>query len=242
MYILYKQEPGVEILGATKVGSCLHYSVVKVAEEAIPYVDYDNIDATVITEEQFKGCRFAWTYKDFVNIKSGNQSMFSDLVFYESMEQGDKIPYYLTETDKEQAISFLKIVLIKFAHEFYDLEFDKINARTPKAERELFLTQRQEAQAWTADNTVSTPVLSALAEARGITLAQMVTKVLTKISDYETELAALVARQKTVEAEIKQCVTLKELHYTAARRLGISAFPYEWLYQAEDVPTAVVNL
>jgi hypothetical protein len=242
MYILYKQEPGVEILGATKVGSCLHYSVVKVAEEAIPYVDYDKLDATIITEDQFKGCRFAWTYKDYVNIKSGNQNMFSDLIFCESMEQGEKVPYYLTETDKEQAISFLKIVLIKFAHEFYNLEFDKINARTPKAERELFLTQRQEAQAWTADNTVSTPLLSALAEARGITLAEMVTKVLTKISEYEAELAGLLARQKEVETEIKQCATLKELHYAAARRLAISAFPYEWLYQADDVPVATVNL
>jgi len=47
-----------------------------------------------------------------------------------------------------------------------------------QAERETWFTQLAEAEAWMANNNASTPMLSAMAQARGISLPAMVTKVL----------------------------------------------------------------
>ena len=46
-----------------------------------------------------------------------------------------------------------------------------------QAERETWFTQLKEADEWLADNTVPTPMLTAIATGRGITLADLVSKV-----------------------------------------------------------------
>ena len=47
-----------------------------------------------------------------------------------------------------------------------------------QSERETWFTQLEEAELWSADNSANTPMLSAMATARGITLELMVAKVL----------------------------------------------------------------
>lgn len=54
--------------------------------------------------------------------------------------------------------------------------------------------QRAEATAYTADNTASTPLLSAIATARGITVSQLATKVLANAEAYESAYGTLLGK------------------------------------------------
>ena len=242
MYIVYAQDNNTNLVGATRVGSCLQFTVAKIEDEAVLYNDLEALGATVITEDQFKGCKFAWAYKDTINIKA-SQPQFADIFPMESLENGiEKVPYTLTDEDKANAISFLKVIFYKLAKNYYDNQFDQIFPKVTKAEKELFLAQRLEAASWVANNSSPTPVLDKIATAKGITVAELVTRVQTKVAAYESAVADLVARQKAVEKEVNACTTLKELHYVGASRFGYSAFAYEWIHGATDVPKEQINL
>ena len=64
----------------------------------------------------------------------------------------------------------------------------------PDVERETWLQQRQEAAAYQADNSAATPLLSVIATARNITVADLVTKVLAKASEYDTSYGELLGK------------------------------------------------
>jgi hypothetical protein len=240
MYILYKPIPNVPVLGELRRGTCLSYTVSFIAEEARPYVDFDTLDATVITKELADGCKFAWAYKDTINVKRVGQ--FEELFPAESMDLDvEKVPYTLTESDKSAAMDLLRIVLNKEIKTYYNYQFDQITSRVPKAEKELFPAQRQEALAVKADSSASAPILTQLAEVRGITVSAMADIVLAKIEEYETSIADLLVRQKTVQKEIKECESLYELHLLANNRLGYSAYPYKHIHDI-DVPPPKIDL
>jgi hypothetical protein len=243
MYILYKKHPETEIIGAKTVGQCLDFVMAELPEEAVEYAQLDKNDATILTDDERRGCRFAWAYKDTINIKKG-QTQYTDLfsVLVESGEEVEKVPYTLTDEDKSQAVAFLKVVFNKLLKEFYDVQYEQLNKRVPKAEKELWAAQRLEATRYLKDNTTPTPILSQLAAVRGITVPEMANLVVSKIDQYETDLVGLLVRQQKVQKEIAACNTLKELHYLGATRFNISAFPYEWIHGATDVPEAALTL
>ena len=242
MYIVYAQDSIINLIGAKKVGSCLEFTVANIDDDAVFYNDLEAIDATVITEDQFKGCKFAWAYKDTINIKA-SQSQFAEIFPMESIENGiEKVPYTLTDDDKANAISFLKVIFNKIAKNYYDNQFNQLFPRVTKAEKELFLAQRLEAVAFSANNTVATPVLTKIAAAKNISVAELVTKVQDKVNTYENAVSDMVARQKTVQKEIAECTTLKQLHYLGASRFGYSAYAYEWIHGATDIPQEKLDL
>lgn len=64
------------------------------------------------------------------------------------------------------------------------------------SERETWSCQLAEADAWLSDNTAPTPLLSALATNRGISLTVLVSKVKKKDALYRTNIGKLLGEQQ----------------------------------------------
>ena len=63
-------------------------------------------------------------------------------------------------------------------------------------ERGTWFTQLKEADEWLVDNTNPTPMLTALANARGITIAELVTKIKENDSLFRTAIGTLLGAQQ----------------------------------------------
>ena len=129
-----------------------------------------------------------------------------------------KIKYALTDTDKSNGMEFLKIYNKLVLDRIYKKRLKEEQLHISEIESLSWDQQRKEAEAYNADNTASTPLLTKLAEARDITIAQMVSKVDTAIEKYYEKLAVLLAKKQKVEAELRACTTLLELHVVNAHR------------------------
>lgn len=75
---------------------------------------------------------------------------------------------------------------------------DAVNAlksRYPQGEVETWEIQEREATAYFADNDATVPFITKLAEADGVTLTAKAQSILEKATEYQSELAALVAER-----------------------------------------------
>lgn len=66
------------------------------------------------------------------------------------------------------------------------------------AERETWATQQGEARAWSLDPAAPTPMLSAMAFVRGISLAALVAKVLGNVALFEAASGAILGQQQAL--------------------------------------------
>ena len=85
----------------------------------------------------------------------------------------------------------------------------------PDREISTFDKQEREARDWTADNTASTPLLSALAQARGIPLDELVRRVLAKADAFAVASGSIIGQRQALEDRLDACTTLKEVQALA---------------------------
>ena len=151
-----------------------------------------------------------------------------------------KIKYTLTDADKSNGMEFLKIYNKLVLDRVYNKRLKEEQLHISEIESLSWDQQRKEAESYNADNTASTPLLTKLAEARDITIAQMVSKVDTAIENYYEKLAVLLAKKQKIENEMKACTTLIELHVVNAHRFGFY-MNEDWIIEAGYDPTTFVN-
>lgn len=84
-------------------------------------------------------------------------------------------------------------------------------ASYPEREVQSWPQQVKEAEAFTASSSASVPLLTAIAEARALTVADLATRVLEKMSAYASASGALIGRRQAAEDKIGQAKTLEEL-------------------------------
>jgi len=68
---------------------------------------------------------------------------------------------------------------------WFNRQTEQLKTTYPQNERDSWATQREEALAYSKDNTVDTPLLTVVADARGVTLDEMVSKVLENVRQYD---------------------------------------------------------
>ena len=88
-----------------------------------------------------------------------------------------------------------------------------LNAATatyPETEVLTFDQQLMEAQAYTADNTASVPLLTALATARGIELADLVQRVIAKSNAFTRLSGYVIGQRQALEDRLDACETVAE--------------------------------
>jgi hypothetical protein len=82
---------------------------------------------------------------------------------------------------------------------------------TPQFEIQTWTMQTQEALAWEADNTVATPMLDAIATARGVPSEVLKQKTLEKVKAYQLTLATIVGKRQAIEDQILVASTPEEV-------------------------------
>lgn len=86
-----------------------------------------------------------------------------------------------------------------------------LTATYPDREISTFDKQESEARAYAADATASTPLLSALAQARGIPLSDLVGRVLAKADVFAVASGSIIGQRQALEDRLDACTTLEEV-------------------------------
>lgn len=86
-----------------------------------------------------------------------------------------------------------------------------LTAGYPEAERLTWPIQQVEALAWAADNSAATPYLDGLADARGITSAEMRTLTLAQVQAFQQASQQLVGARQRLRDEINAAATVADV-------------------------------
>ena len=86
-----------------------------------------------------------------------------------------------------------------------------LTATYPDREISTFDKQESEARAYAADPTASTPLLSALAEARGILLPDLAERVIAKADAFAVASGFIIGQRQALEDRLDACTTVKEV-------------------------------
>ena len=90
-----------------------------------------------------------------------------------------------------------------------------LTATYPDRELATFDKQESEARAYAADATASTPLLSALAHARGIPLDELVRRVLAKADAFAVASGSIIGQRQALEDRLDVCTTVEEVQSIA---------------------------
>ncbi|KTG26221.1 hypothetical protein AWR38_17770 [Idiomarina sp. WRN-38] len=93
----------------------------------------------------------------------------------------------------------------------YQTELNVILREYPSAETKTWDKQEAEARAWNADNTVPTPLLDAVANARGMDKGELVRRVLAKADAWIELSGQATGKRQRLEDEISNAATLDAL-------------------------------
>ena len=201
------------------------YGVYRIADEHQDMrLDLDSIGAETLTAAEAKSAIFSDAYRGYIKIKTGN-AITDD---FPEIESDEDVPsstrYDLTADDIASGLSFNKILFKKYIRDrFNDKAKDIVSARVGDLEQLSFEQQKSEAAAWTADNTASTPMLTTMATARGITVSALVSKINTKVAAYNSAVATKLAEQKVLEDEVDAFTTIAQAHAWRHQKLGLTA-------------------
>ena len=201
------------------------YGVYRIADEHQDMrLDLDSIGAETLTAAEAKSAIFSDAYRGYIKIKTGN-AITDD---FPEIESDEDVPsstrYDLTADDIASGLSFNKILFKKYIRDrFNDKAKDIVSARVGDLEQLSFEQQKDEAAAWTADNTASTPMLTTMATARGITVSALVSKINTKVTTYNSAVATKLAEQKVLEDEVDALDTIAKAHKWRHEKLGLTA-------------------
>lgn len=86
-----------------------------------------------------------------------------------------------------------------------------LTATYPDREISTFDKQESEARAYAVDPTASTPLLSALAQARGVPLDELVRRVLAKADAFAVASGSIIGQRQALEDRLDACTTLEEV-------------------------------
>ena len=187
-------------------------------------LDLDSIGAETLTAAEAKSAIFSDAYRGYIKVKSGTSITDS----FPEIESDEDVPtstrYDMTADDIASGLSFNKILFKKYIRDrFNDKAKDITSARIGNLEQLSFEQQKSEAAAWTADNTASTPMLTTMATARGLTVSALVSKINTKVAAYNSAIATKLAEQKVLEDEVEALDTIAKAHKWRHQKLGLTA-------------------
>ena len=86
-----------------------------------------------------------------------------------------------------------------------------LTATYPDRELATFDKQESEARAYAADATASTPLLSALAQARGIELSELVQRVIAKADILAMASGSIIGQRQALEDRLDTCTTIEDV-------------------------------
>lgn len=221
MFLVFKSvnEP---LLGIIKrYGQYLDYVVGYLDDAVKDIVPIAHLNPTIIDDPKVAAAwKFTANYSGYISVRP-NTLMNEQLELMDSTEPDSmKAKYYLTDEDKANTVTFMKIVLRKILDEVYDRRMQQLHLGVSDLEFATWPAQLTEAQAYAADATASVPMLTSLAQARNITVEAMSQLVLAANAQYNQNVADLLAKKQMIEKEIKSCQAITELNVVIHNRFG----------------------
>jgi len=124
---------------------------------------------------------------------------------------GEKISIAFDQQRKDATVLAMKAVAKAVVEEEMDRRLAKLDLNNT-LEQVTFEYQWEEAKAWEADNTAEVPILTALATARGLTVAEMVAKINTARVNHKARVTTLLQKMAQVKQAYKNCTTIREMN------------------------------
>ena len=242
MYIIYKVETGQQLPSTIQViGNYIGYNVALIEDSIAEKLNLDNIQFRILPSKDVALCyKFAGMEGGYISVKKGNDAETIDPHIQQicnSMEQlGDveKVKYNFTDDDKDNTVIFLKLWMRFVLDNYYEHKLKSNNLDVTKIEELSWDQQRKEAESYIADNSIDTPLLTKLAEARGISVLDMATKVNTAISTYYENMATLLSKKQKIETEIKACNTRLDCHVLQCKRFDFWMTKERWVEAGQN--------
>ena len=122
-----------------------------------------------------------------------------------------KVTVAMDQQRKDATVLAMKAVAKAVIEEEFDKRLSKLDLNN-KLEEVTFVYQWEEAKAWEADNTVETPILSALATARDLTVEEMVAKINTARVGHKTKVTKLLQKMSEVKQAYKKQTTIPDMN------------------------------
>ena len=109
------------------------------------------------------------------------------------------------------SIELLKVNKLSEINSAYDAATSSLVSAYPSTELLTFDKQESEARAYSADSSASAPFLSGLAKARGITLDDLVGRVIKKSEAFASAVATLTGQRQKYEDMLEAATTAEEV-------------------------------
>ena len=224
IYVVYKENQ-IEMAPGwiTDYHSYCSYKVGVVEDEYQDMrVELDHINADVLPADLARFSIFANAYGGTIKLRVGSEPAddYPQLGISEDPDE-NKYVHTLTDAEVAGAVSFNHYLFKRVIRDRYNQKFLELNKWSSSLEKATWEQQKSEAAAWTADNSASTPMLTTMATARGISVSDLVSKINTKLTAYNSALATQLAAQKDLEDEVDALDTIAKCHKWRHEKLGI---------------------
>lgn len=188
------------------------------------------VDGLVVASVDSVGEEFL---KQNYNIRQITEDEANNIDFYGEVrgyakiwtEPDDIDPYKqkidITPEIEDLVVSLMKKVCIKNLEIIFNGRYQKIGNEGSSLEVYSWEQQKTEAIAYKADSTAQTTILSILAEAHNISVAELADKVLIKVNEYNIQLAETLASQQLLVKQVESLNTIRELNVWREEKMGI---------------------
>lgn len=204
MYLLFKNVDARSLGNVQVIGTWNNYAIGHVPDTHTDIIEYRHLNPKVIDE----GVAWAWmffgSWRGYISVRSGTPQNGKLNVVSSQEANGEKAKYIMTDEDKANTTILMKEIMRLIVDEIFDKRLIQLNVGVSNLEAQSWIQQKNEAAAFRAGET-NLPMLQALADARGITLEQMVEKVEGAVEAFNLKLADLLAKKQAIEQEIKAC-------------------------------------
>ena len=185
-------------------------------------VELDHINADALPADLARFSIFANAYGGTIKLRVGSEPAddYPQLGISEDPD-ANKYVHTLTSDEVAGAVAFNHYIFKRIIRDRYNQKFKELSKWSSSLEQATWEQQKSEAAAWTADNSASTPMLSTMATARGLTVSALVAKINTKLTSYNNALATQLAEQKDLEDEVDALADIAACHKWRHEKLGI---------------------
>lgn len=210
MYLIFKSVDQRKHGIVQIIGTWMEYSIGFVPDTHVDIAEYRHLNPRIISEEVAWAWMFIGRYNGHISVRTGTPQNERLQILTSHEATGEKARYDLTDADKANTTILMKEVFQFKLDEIFDKRMLQLSMNVSVLEQQSWPQQKADALRYKAGDTTNQTLLSALAEARGITLAEMVDKVIAAVDAYNEKVTELLAKKRAIETELKACKSIAD--------------------------------
>ncbi len=220
MYLLFKSVNQQQLGIIQVIGSWMDYRIGYLPDSHKEIVEYRHLNARIIDEDVAWAWMFFGAARTEISVRPATPQNARLQVINSEEATGEKVKYQLTDTDIANTTKLMQEAMYLILDEIFDKRLVQANIGSSVLEQNSWLQQKTEAQAFLNGET-NLPMLQTLANARGITLSEMVDKVNNAVAVYNANIAAMLATKQQIETQIRECASIYDCNRLLHNRFGI---------------------